>query len=107
MMSADVRDAIAQIGEVVASYLESSMDPSTPIVEHHDHTELERLLEIPDYIAAGVDDPEGAYNEYNLQPYIDLNENNSESVHRPASSALWDYLERNAAEFPTPDGEPF
>lgn len=68
---------------------------------------LDLLVVGVDYIAEDIDDPEGAFNEFNLRPYIDLNENNNEGTRRPVSAAIWDYIERHGDELLTADGDPF
>lgn len=44
----------------------------------------------------------GAINEFNYCPYIDLNENCNVGTRRPASGMLWDALERRAGSIITP-----
>jgi len=56
-----------------------------------------------DYIAADIGRPDGSYNEFNLRPYIDLNENNNEGLARPVSAAVWDYVERHSERLLTTD----
>ncbi|NER49191.1 MAG: hypothetical protein F6J92_21340, partial [Symploca sp. SIO1A3] len=50
-------------------------------------------------------DTEGAFNEYNPLPYIDLHENCNIGQKRPVSRLIWDYIEAHAdqiitSEFP-------
>jgi len=68
---------------------------------------LDLLVVGVDYITADISDPEGTYNEFNLRPYIDLNENNNEGTRRPVSAAIWDYIERHGDELLTREGDPF
>jgi len=56
-----------------------------------------------DYIATDISNPDGAYNEFNLRPYIDLNENNNEGPNRPVSAAVWDHVESHSERLLTKD----
>lgn len=49
----------------------------------------------------------GAFNEFNLKPFIDLNENNNIGKKYPASKIIWDGIEKRADEIITPDFDPF
>lgn len=48
---------------------------------------------ITDDISIPLEKSSGAFNEFNLKPYIDLNENNNIGKKRPASKIIWDKLE--------------
>jgi cyanophycin synthetase len=60
-----------------------------------------------DLITSDISKPlvetKGAFNEFNLRPYIDLNENNNIGKKRPASKYIWDYVEKHADRIMGPD----
>ena len=46
---------------------------------------------------------QGAFNEYNFLPYVDLHENCTIGKKRPVCQLIWDYIEANSARIVTPD----
>lgn len=58
-------------------------------------------------ISRPLAETQGAFNEYNFLPYIDLHENCNVGQKRPVSRLIWDYIEAHADQILTSEFKPF